>query len=111
MRIFNDASIAAKSLVAPLIGAVILVGVVGIFLITYRAMKIGNEVNLKVSAATALASDLSTNLQKGHILLSRAAGLKAQRVETKIVQTAKADATMSWKRAADAAAALDVQAN
>jgi methyl-accepting chemotaxis protein len=92
MRHLNDASIAAKSLIAPLISAAILVGIVGLFLSVHADVRRMDEMKRRATVLAAQADSATIDFTQAHADLYRAVSLKSQGVETRIIKEAKQSA-------------------
>jgi methyl-accepting chemotaxis protein len=108
MKRFTNASITAKSLLATLISALVLIGVAAIATVTLmdiqRADKASDAATLVQNHTTAAWNDLS----RGHAALYRAINLKSQNVEVGLVRAAKDDFAHAIGRAKTAFASLGV---
>jgi methyl-accepting chemotaxis protein len=92
MRRLNDASIAVKSLIAPLISAAILVGIVGLFLSVHADLRRMDEMKRRAAELAAQADAATIDFTQAHADLYRAVSLKSQGVETRIIRQAKQSA-------------------
>jgi methyl-accepting chemotaxis protein len=92
VQVLNNLSIAAKSLLSTLIGAIILASVAG--LATVSLLEISRSVET-AGQATTLRSQVrgvAGDLSRGQAALYRSINLKAQNVEVPLVRAAKVDA-------------------
>jgi methyl-accepting chemotaxis protein len=89
MRHLHNASIMVKSLVSPLVGAAIIVLIVGLFLSVYVGVqRASDSLDMAVSAMSE-AKDAQRDFTRAHATLYRAMSLKAQGVEAAIVRAEK----------------------
>jgi methyl-accepting chemotaxis protein len=102
----DNASISIKSLFAPMVSAVIILGILGLFYSTYTALKRTNDVRAAVTQATAQARSAMIDLTRGHAELYRAASLKSQGAEVAIIHKVRTEAMAAAASAAATAHAL-----
>jgi signal transduction histidine kinase len=107
MRFLNNLPIAAKSLIAPLVNAAVMLGIVAVVLMTYRTIERGDALAVGVARAIEHAMTLTAELRRGHTALYRAVSLKSQDVELPIVRGATYQAFEAWDRAGEALAMLE----
>jgi methyl-accepting chemotaxis protein len=110
MRLLTDASIAAKSLISPLLSALVVIGMVGLVAWSYANIDHANVLENATVEAMNKARDARTELSRGHAALYRAISLKSQGVEQRIVRAAKTEANDSIGRATAAVASLKAAA-
>jgi methyl-accepting chemotaxis protein len=91
MRLLNDASITAKSLMSTLIGAVTLVGMAVLAILTLLDIQRTNATAATAATLRTNALIASSDLSRGHAALYRAINLKSQNVEVGLVRAAKQD--------------------
>ena len=108
MRMLDNASITAKSLIATLIGAVVLAGMAAVAIVSLLEIQ---RTNTAAVAATTLRSNTRaawTDLSRGHAALYRAINLKSQNVEVRIVRAAKDDFSQAINRAKTTLASIKI---
>ena len=89
MRQLHNASITVKSLVSPLVGAAIIVLIVGLFLSVYVGVqRAADTLDIAVNAMSD-AKDAQRDFTRAHAGLYRATSLKSQGVEEAIVRAEK----------------------
>jgi signal transduction histidine kinase len=106
-RLVNDLPIAAKSLIAPMVSAAVMLGIVTLVLLSYRTIERANTLSVGIAHAIEHAMAFTAELRRGHSALYRAVSLKSQEVELPIVRSSTRDAAEAWDKAAIALAALD----
>jgi methyl-accepting chemotaxis protein len=87
MKAFNNLSITAKSLMSSLVGAVVVLGMVGLFGWSYADFRRAEAMNTLAVGVMGQARDARTDFSRAHGALYRAINLKSQNVETAIVKT------------------------
>jgi hypothetical protein len=91
MRLLNDASITAKSLISTLVGAIFLVAMAAVAIVSLVEIQHANDAAGRASAMRAGARGAVGDLARGHAALYRAINLKSQNVEVRIVRVARTD--------------------
>jgi hypothetical protein len=89
MRMLNNASITAKSLISTLVGALVLIGMAMLAITSSLEFQRQNDVQNEAGAVMNQARDAWIDLSRGQAALYRAINLKAQNVEVRIVRAAK----------------------
>jgi methyl-accepting chemotaxis protein len=92
MRGLNNASIVIKSLAAPLLSAIALIGIVLLFLYVYLQVEQANRSVEQTGELANIATLASESLTRGHASLYRAVGLKSQGAPDANVAAAKTEA-------------------
>jgi methyl-accepting chemotaxis protein len=92
MRQLNNASIAVKSLIAPLLGAVVLLGIVGLIFTIYLRIERSTELVNAAGELTGTAQIAAESLTRGHAGLYRASSMKSQGVPAPNVHAVKVEA-------------------
>jgi diguanylate cyclase (GGDEF)-like protein/PAS domain S-box-containing protein len=113
MSQLSKASITSRALFPPVLLAVVMIGVVVLFWMTYRAIEHGNTHSVRTGLAIEQARHFVDELHLGHTALYRAVSLQSQGVEQRIVEDKIAAAFTSLKKAAQALeilASIDVVA-
>src|SRR6185312_14888938 len=95
MKLLNNLSITAKSLVSTLFGTAVLVGMAALALSSFIAFQSANDLQGKSTALMTQARDAWIGLARGQAALYRAINLKGQNVEVAIVRTTKNDAVQA----------------
>jgi signal transduction histidine kinase len=108
VSMLRNLSIATKSFVAPVLLAVVMIGIAGLFFITYRTIEHGNARAAEAAEAIERTRQFIAALDKGHTALYRAISLKSQTVERSIVHRVKLQAMAAWDRADAQLAELDL---
>jgi methyl-accepting chemotaxis protein len=104
----QNASIAVKLLLAPLINAVVIVAISALLWISYRTIERSNEfAHVGVELASAAQNAIS-EFAAGHGALYRAIVLKSQNVEAKVIETEKRQALARMNHAAQLVSAMNV---
>lgn len=114
MTPLSKISIAWRALLPPVLLAVVMVGVVVLFSITYRTIERGNTLSMRTGLAIEQALHFVDELHLGHTALYRAVSLQSQGVEHRIVSDKVAAAFTALDKAAralDMLASIDVVAD
>jgi methyl-accepting chemotaxis protein len=99
MRLLNNASMTAKSLVPSSLSALAIVVIVGMSWWSYTVFEAGNEMKDAGVAVMSAARDTRIEFSRAHASLYRAISLKSQNVEVKIVGVAKNEALQAMGQA------------
>ncbi len=102
----NNASITVKSLISPLIGALVLLGMAGLAIWSFAEVRAANHEQNDAVALMSQARDAWIDLARGQSALYRAINLKSSNVEVALVRGAKDDATKAIARAKQGLASL-----
>jgi methyl-accepting chemotaxis protein len=108
MKLLNNLSITAKSLLSTLIGALVVIGMAVLAISSFVAFQSANDLQSVSTALTTDARDAWIELARGQSALYRAINLKSQNVETKIIRAAKDKATQAIARSRQKLGALKV---
>jgi len=106
MRWLNNASIALKSLVAPVVSSLALLVLLALFFSVFADVRRTNELKAEASGFAASAADTRLGFTTAHADLYRAIGLKSQGVEEGIIRDAANHALTAVASAMKAADAL-----
>jgi methyl-accepting chemotaxis protein len=109
MRALHNLSISTKTLIAPLVSAIIIVGIVGLFFSTYTSIKQANATRAAATSAAAQVQAAMIDFATSHAALYRAASLKSQGVEVPIVRAAKVHAIAEMADATKIMHTLDLR--
>jgi methyl-accepting chemotaxis protein len=109
MRALHNLSISTKTLIAPLVSAIIIVGIVALFFTTYTAIRQANATRAAATGAAAQVQSAMIDFATSHAALYRAASLKSQGVEVKLVRAAKLRAITAMADATKQMHALDLR--
>ncbi len=108
MRALHNLSISTKTLIAPIVSAIVIVGIVGLFFSTYTTIKQANATRAAATSAAAQVQSAMIDFATSHAALYRAASLKSQGVEVPIVHAAKTRAIAAMADATKTMHALDL---
>ncbi len=98
MKLLNNLSITAKSLISTLIGVIVVIGMAGLAMSSFLSFQSANGLQGSSTALMSDARDAWIDLARGQAALYRAINLKSQNVEVGIVRNARNDATQSISR-------------
>ena len=107
MRLVDNASITVKSLVAPLVGCLMILVVAGVFANAYFKMRQAAQLSAVAAALHDGTQDFVNEMANGHAAVFRAVSWKQALVEAKLVASATAQAQADLDKAEKAVAALD----
>jgi len=99
MKLLNNLSITMKSLLATLIGVLVVIGMALLSMSGFVAFQAANELQGSSTALTSQGRDAWIDLARGQAALYRAINLKSQNVEVGLVRGARDEATQAIKRA------------
>jgi methyl-accepting chemotaxis protein len=102
----NNASITVKSLISPLIGALVLLGMAGLAIWSFIEVRAANDEQNAAVTLMSQARDAWIDLARGQSALYRAINLKSSNVEVALIRGAKNDATKAIDRAKQGLASL-----
>ena len=106
-RLLNDLPIAAKTLVASLVSAAAMLGIVILVLISYRNIDRANALGVDIAHTIEHAMSFTAELDGGHTALYSAISLKSQRVDVPVVRDKMSEALAAWSKAGDALTSLE----
>jgi len=107
MHFFDNASISTKSLIAPMISGILILGMLALLFVSYGNLQ---DASRGAAAATALLRDargVVLNATTAHADLYRAVSLKSQGGEAKLIHQIRIEAIATLERASDLAQHLD----
>ena len=108
MKLLNNLSITAKSLISTLIGVLVVIGMAVLAISGFVAFQGANDLQSVSTALMTDARDGWIDLARGQAALYRAINLKSQNVEVGLIRRAKDDATRSIKRSRQRLATLKI---
>lgn len=106
LKAFNNASITSKSLLSALIGAVVLIGMAGLAIMSLRQVQQADAEQSAAVDVMSQARDAWIDLARGQAALYRAINLKSQNVEVALVRAAKNEALQAIGRASKSLGSL-----
>ena len=109
MRALHNLSISTKSLIAPVVSAIIIVGIVALFFSSYTAIMRANDMRAAATTAAAQVQAAVVGFTSSEAALYRAASLKSQGVEVPLVRAAKDHAITAMTEAVKTMHALDLK--
>lgn len=98
MKILDNLSITAKSLISTLIGVLVVIGLAALAISSFVAFQAANDLQSVSTSLTTEARDGWIDLARGQASLYRAINLKSQNVETSLIRRARDEATQSIQR-------------
>jgi methyl-accepting chemotaxis protein len=107
MNCLNNASITTKSLISTMIGALVLIGMAAVAIVSLMEIQ---QTNAVAGTAIGLRSNVRgawNDLSRGHAALYRAINLKSQQVEVRIIRNAKDSFTDAIDRSRKTLGSLD----
>jgi methyl-accepting chemotaxis protein len=107
MKLLSNAPIAVKSLMGSLLGAVVMIGMVGLFFWSYAAVERADALKSAAVVLMSQAREAQAEFARGHAALYRAINLKAQNVELPLVRAAKGEFEAASARAKAILAGLE----
>ena len=106
MKLLNNLSITAKSLISTSISALVVLGMAVLAISSFSAFQASNELQGKSTDLMSQGRDAWIDLARGQAALYRAINLKSQNVEVGIVRAAKNDAMQAIARSRQKLASL-----
>ncbi len=108
MKMLNNLSITAKSLISTLIGVLVVIGMAALAMSSFTAFQAANDLQGVSTALMSDARDSWIDLARSQAALYRAINLKAQSVEVELVRKARDDAMQAIKRSQQKLASLQL---
>ena len=106
MKLLNNLSITAKSLISTLIGVLVVIGMAVLAMSSFIAFQTANDLQNESTGLMTDARAVWIDLARGQAALYRTINLKSQNVEVGLVRKAKDDALQAIKRSQQKLASL-----
>jgi methyl-accepting chemotaxis protein len=106
MKLLNNLSITAKSLISTLIGVLVLIGMALLAITSFTAFQSANELQNVSTGLMSDARDAWIDLASAQSSLYRAINLKSQNVEVALIRKARDEAAQTLKRSQQRLASL-----
>ncbi|HLJ00895.1 MAG TPA: HAMP domain-containing methyl-accepting chemotaxis protein [Bradyrhizobium sp.] len=110
-KILNNMSITVKAFISPLLSAVVILGILGLFASLYHSILEISDTSDAVSRFQIGARQVRQDLTFGHANIYRAINAKSQGLETALVHKMRVDAIEAIKRAIAGTATLGAATN
>jgi methyl-accepting chemotaxis protein len=108
VRYLNNLAIATKSLVAPVVSAAIVLGLVGQLFFGWRQIEASNAMSQRSARVTVGANEIMLEFAKAHGALFRAVSWKSANVEQQLVDQAEVEAKTGLARAGTALRSIEL---